>query len=62
MTNEETRANEFVRFITEQSTRKVAGLVQEAKKQSSKKYKWNITQSAFAQKNVDDLVRMYAKA
>ncbi len=62
MTNEEVKTKEFVKFITETSTRNVAGLVEEAKSQCARKYKWNISQSAFAQKNVDALVKMYAKA
>ncbi len=61
MTNEE-KTSEYVRFITEQNTRNVAGFVEEAKAQNTPKYRWNVAQAAFAQKNVDALVKMYAKA
>ena len=62
MSMDEARTNEYVKFITEQPVRNVAQMVKDAKAQCTKKYKWNITQSAFAQQSVDALVKMYAKA
>jgi hypothetical protein len=40
----------------------VSKLVEQAKKQKQIKYKWCIKQEAFAQKRVDELVRMYRVA
>lgn len=37
----------------------VSKLVEQAKRQTRIKYKWFIKQEAFAQKHVDELVKMY---